>query len=736
MPIMTTSLRRVYCRPVASLSTWVSVSVVLGLASSSTAPTSDDMHQVDITSSCPNVQPQTCLPTSLPILQTIDGLNATECCAACQAHPSCQSWTLRVSNTPGGQHGCYVRATYDKAGAKAGADCTSGSANRPLPPPPPPAPPGSPNVLLMLVDDLRPWLPFYGADRIVAPNLAKLAASGVQFNNSYVNQAVCSPTRNSFMSGRTPDHTRLWNFQGSFRTNGLDASGKPGSEWKSLPQVFKDQGWITAGCGKTFHPGSPPNWDAPYSWSTVPGTNTLLYPYVDPDEQIAAQGTLLTPQQASRNLDAATGSCCDPNTAEATSINHPHFFDTVVAKGANHSRCQAEHPAMRVLDTTVCDAEGVNTTDYQTASIAIDHLQNLTAQKQPWFLAVGLHKPHPYWPLPLNIREQYLDLPLPDHKLAPIGMPPVAFVSCDYLQNAYDVNADVGAGRGILPNVSLPDDLARKIRSGYAAGVTWMDQQAGRVLDALDALGAADNTIVLFTADHGWGLGEHGIWCKYCVFENQVRVPMIVRVPWMKNGHGQSTSALVEHIDIMPTLADLAGILPKVLATEALDGQSFASVVNNPSSVHKNAAFSQYPRCMNSTMAQKPPYTPNRDPCVGHPPNEFTHMGLSVRTDLYRYSEWFRWRADCSPDWTTSDGVELYSHVNDTTPGCFDCFENVNLAGTDAGRKQYATIIAQHRQLLFARYEQANATSCPPPTSHDELVGTDPTFEDVPWMFQ
>lgn len=87
-----------------------------------------------------------------------------------------------------------------------------------------------------------------------------------------------------------------------------------------------------------------------------------------------------------------------------------------------------------------------------------------------------------------------------------------------------DVNAEVQRGNGILPNQSLPDDLAQKIRSGYAAGVTWMDQQAGRVLDALDELKQSNNTIVLFTADHGWGLGEHGMWCKYCVFENQVFV--------------------------------------------------------------------------------------------------------------------------------------------------------------------------------------------------------------------
>lgn len=138
------------------------------------------------------------------------------------------------------------------------------------------------------------------------------------------------------------------------------------------------------------------------------------------------------------------------------------------------------------------------------------NLRNLSANsrkvaggsKRPWFLAVGLHKPHPYWPLPLSARQQYMDLPLPKHRYAPIGMPPVAFVSCDYLQDAADVKAEVDAGGGILPNTTLSDTLSRKIRSGYAAGVTWMDRQAGRVLDELDALGHREDTVVLFTADH------------------------------------------------------------------------------------------------------------------------------------------------------------------------------------------------------------------------------------------
>ena len=142
---------------------------------------------------CSDVQPGTCLPTSMPILQTINASSVAECCDACANTTACASWTLRVATNASQQHGCYLRATYDKAGAKHAVECTSGTMNRPLPPPPPPAPPGSPNVLLMLVDDLRPWLPFYGAELLRAPNLAKLAASAVQFNNRWA--CMHSPPR-------------------------------------------------------------------------------------------------------------------------------------------------------------------------------------------------------------------------------------------------------------------------------------------------------------------------------------------------------------------------------------------------------------------------------------------------------------------------------------------------------------------------------------------------------------
>ena len=120
-----------------------------------------------------------------------------------------------------------------------------------------------PHVLLLVFDDMRPWFKPFSDSGIDAPNLASLAASSTSFHNTFVQQAVCGPSRNSFMSGRRPSSTRTWNFKTSFRKSGIDTQGVPGSAWRTLPQSFKEAGYLTLGMGKLFHPGSPASNDCP-----------------------------------------------------------------------------------------------------------------------------------------------------------------------------------------------------------------------------------------------------------------------------------------------------------------------------------------------------------------------------------------------------------------------------------------------------------------------------------------
>ena len=107
-------------------------------------------------------------------------------------------------------------------------------------------------------DDMRPWFaPFTSRYGVKAPNLAKLASESLVFNNTYVQQAVCSPSRNSFLTGKRPDSTNVWTFQTSFRESGIDTKNKKGADWVTFPEVFKLNGWNTMGMGKIFHPGHP-----------------------------------------------------------------------------------------------------------------------------------------------------------------------------------------------------------------------------------------------------------------------------------------------------------------------------------------------------------------------------------------------------------------------------------------------------------------------------------------------
>jgi uncharacterized sulfatase len=262
---------------------------------------------------------------------------------------------------------------------------------------------------------------------------------------------------------------------------------------------------------------------------------------------------------------------------------------------------------------------------------------------KPFFLAVGFHRPH----LPLVAPAKYFDLyPFDEIKL------PV---------EPEDDESDIPAParNGAVPGYALspsPEQRRATIR-GYLATVSYMDAQAGRVLDALSRLGIAEETIVIFTSDHGWHLGEHGLWHKRSLFEESARVPLIVSVPKMKHG-GQTTEGLVELIDLFPTLCDLTKIKPP----GELQGKSLRLLIDDPKATLHNAAFTQARRGKNAE-----------------------HWGRSVRTVRWRCTEWDGGQS----------GIELYDHATDP-------FEYTNLA-TDP---QHAKTLAELRATL--------ATQLPP----------------------
>lgn len=464
-----------------------------------------------------------------------------------------------------------------------------------------------PNVLFIAVDDLRPELGCYGAAHLKSPNIDKLAAKGLLFERAYCQVAVCNPSRNSVLSGVRPDTTGIFDNQHFLRGTMPDVL--------TLPQHFKNQGYTSLSLGKIFHHSDREPGDDPQSWSQP------AWYHGEPYRHWFAKASL----DYVKNLKAL------PKDKQPKQLRAAPF------EAANEP------------DESYPDA--------QTATKAIETLQQLKAAGKSFFLGVGFVKPH----LPFTCPQKYWDMyPADTIKLAsnskrPAGAPVPAFHS-NYELRSYGT---------VPPNGDVSDDMGLNLIRGYRACVSFMDAQLGRVMDELDRLGLRENTIVIFWGDHGYHLGENGVWTKMTNFENGARAPLIVTVPGQKTA-GQRTRALVEHVDMYPTLADLCGLeLPK-----HLEGTSLRPLIDKPEQPWKTAAFSQYLR---------PGTTKGKDGI----------MGRSIRTDRWRYTEWRNTKDEVV-------GTELYDENNDP-------LETASLAAEPA----HAAMVAELAGRLKAGWKAA-----------------------------
>ena len=384
------------------------------------------------------------------------------------------------------------------------------------------------NVLFIASDDLRPELGAYGVSGIKTPNIDRLAARGMRFDNAYAQYPVCNPSRTSLLTGRYPTETKVLNNNDYFR--------KISPNIVTLPQYFKQNGYATLRVGKIFHGGI----DDPVSW-TEGGE--------PPDPNITERGN--------PNYKPKPAAVSDPDDEEKTQ-----------SQGANIKASNSD----RII---VLDGEGEKHGDYKSATRAINFIEKY--KDQPFFLAVGFVKPHS----PPTAPQKFFDLydvnkiPLPvdfgTTPKAPPGFPAISIAPR---------NADLFIGRESTP------ELSREMKRAYWASTSFMDAQVGRVIDALEKNNLADNTIIVFWGDHGYHLGEKGKWSKaYSLYEVGLRVPLIIAMP---NNKGESSRRVVELIDLYPTLAELCG-LPKPLN---ISGQSIAPLLKNPGMRWERPAYS------------------------------------------------------------------------------------------------------------------------------------------------
>lgn len=454
------------------------------------------------------------------------------------------------------------------------------------------------NVLFFAVDDLRPEFGAYGKTHIHSPNLDRIAKRGVTFNRAYCQQAVCSPSRSSLLTGTRPDTTKVWDLNTHFR--------KAIPDVVTLPQHFKDNGYFVQGMGKLFHGG----FDDPRSWST-PWTapKTVHGAYGLPESQAIVKAKVEASQAAPRK------------TKRKVRNYGPAFESSEVPDNYFH--------------------------DGALGDMAVAALGECAKKGQPFWLGVGFIRPH----LPFVAPKKYWDLYDP----AKIALAPNPFPAKGAPSYAMVVGGELRSYHGI-PDGPIPDGLARQLKHGYYAAISYMDAQVGRVLDELDRLGLAEKTIVVLWGDHGWKLGEHGGWCKHTNVENDTNAPLLIAFPGLKTA-GQRTEALAEFVDIYPTLAELCG-LPR---PSHLEGTSLASVLRDPSKSVKDAAFSQYPREDDGTKV----------------------MGYSMRTDRYRFTRWVQ-----RDDHTKVHAVELYDEQTDPQ-------ENMNIAADPKNADLVARLTAQ-----------------------------------------
>ncbi len=395
-----------------------------------------------------------------------------------------------------------------------------------------------PNILFIAVDDLKPVLECYG-DRVVkSPNIDRLAARGVVFERAYCNQAVCAPSRNALMTGVRPTTLGIYDLGTNFRLAASNAL--------TMSQYFMKHGYRAEALGKIFHVGHGNHEDSA-SWS-VPHFQAKSIAYLLPESR--ANQSLTREEALFANQDAGK-----------------------LPRGAAY------------------ESAAVADTEYPDGKIADEALRRLQSAKskpnEPFFLAVGFLKPH----LPFCAPKKYWDLyerasfTVPSLRTPPEGAPKYAPTGWGELRQYSDMPT----------NGPVTDEQARALLHGYHAAISYMDAQLGRVLDELDRLSLATNTIIVLWGDHGWHLGDHGMWCKHSNYEQATRIPLIVSAPGVSKPGAHATNALVETVDLYPTLAELAG-LPAPQVPQGIEGKSFVSALRAPALATKNQIFHVYPR--------------------------------------------------------------------------------------------------------------------------------------------
>ncbi|MGP1992958.1 sulfatase [Zobellia laminariae] len=367
-----------------------------------------------------------------------------------------------------------------------------------------PQPTKKPNILFIFVDDLRPELKSFGADYISSPNIDWLAKNGMAFQRHFVNAPSCGPSRYTLLTGQygLADNDALFN-----RANKVVQEDKTIDP--SMPEWFRTHGYTTISVGKvSHHPGGRGGKD----WND------------------------------STKIEIPKG--WDKHLMPVAKWEHPRG----AMHGLAHGEIRGESGTMDVFQST--EGDDAIFPDGLITNEALTQLNELTTNNEkPFFLAVGLIKPH----LPFGAPSTYYDY------YAEVKLPPIKHPHKPEARTTWHGSGEFNQYNKWEKNMNTDTIFADEVRRHYAACVSYADAQAGKILAELKRTGADKNTIVVLWGDHGWHLGEYDVWGKHTLFEESLRSPLIIKYPGMKL-KGFNTNAVVETLDIFPTLCDLTGV--------------------------------------------------------------------------------------------------------------------------------------------------------------------------------
>lgn len=438
-----------------------------------------------------------------------------------------------------------------------------------------------PNILFIAIDDLRPDLGIYGNKIIHSPNIDQLGRDGVIFDQAYVQQALCAPSRVSVMTGFRPQTTKVQTLWDKMRDSIPNAV--------TIPQYFAKHGYTTTAIGKIYHNTDPDS----LSWS-VPKTYLTQFPF-NP-ECIYATEENLNIQQEKLNRPPTSGNVYEQNKPD----RFGHYY-------------------VRANYTEMADVPDETFYDGAQALVAMDKLEELSKADKPFFFGLGFYRPHSPYISPKKYWDLYDrdSIPMAANPFIPENAPDFAVNPNTELK----VYADLANAPRPLEG-SLSEEDARRVKHGYYAAVSYTDAQVGKVINKLKELGIYEETIIVLWSDHGYKLGEHNAWSKFTNYNIDTHAPLIIKSNQAKDNQHRVTNK-VEMVDLYPTLCEMIGLdVP-----DNLEGMSLVPHISKTTTVGKEAIFSSYRKESHWAV-----------------PRGNEQLGYSILTEDYHYVEWQNWK--------------------------------------------------------------------------------------------